>query len=251
MQKFGFSQYESQVYQTLMNEEQALEASLISKLSGVPKAKVYEVISRLIEKGVLLDSMLEKKKMYRAIPLEQLIQKLTLQFQDELEQLKEVKQKKAEPDDRVWNLATEDSIYVYSQALIESAQNTIYISAWKEIIVTYLSILERKEKEGVHVEVHVVGEMESNLKHVKYFVPTENQKELKKFQNIVVDDTDVIFAIAKEPAWHSIVTQSEQLVDVFRDFFYRDLIITLLSEKYDELLQQDHEYVELITKLRY
>jgi Predicted transcriptional regulators len=235
----------------MTNTGQALEASAISKLSGVPKAKVYEVINRLIDKGLLLDSMLEKKKLYRAIPLDNLIQKLTSQFQTDIEQLKLAEHKPFQPDDRVWNLVTEESIYAYSISLIESAKKTIYISTWKEIILGYLPLLEKKEREGVRVEVHVVGKIESNLQHLRYFIPAENQKELKKFQNIVVDDADVMFAIAKEPTWHSIVTQSEQLVDVFRDFFYRDMILTLISDKYDDFLLKDAEYVDLLAKLRY
>ncbi|WP_256760411.1 TrmB family transcriptional regulator [Cohnella sp. WQ 127256] len=251
LQKFGFSQYESQVYEMMVNAGQAVEASAISKQSGVPKAKVYEVISRLLDKGILLDSMLEKKKMYRAIPVDQVIQKLTSQFQSDIEQLSLIEQKQFTPDDRVWNLVTEESIYAYSISLIENAKKTIYISTWKEIILAYLPLLEEKEKQGVHVEVHVVGEMDSKLQNLKYFVPTESQKELKKFQNIVVDDTEVVFAIAKHPAWHSIVTKSEQLVDVFRDFFYRDVILTRLSDKYSDILQNDAEYVDLLSKLRY
>ncbi|BBI30842.1 TrmB family transcriptional regulator [Cohnella abietis] len=251
LQKFGFSQYESQVYEMMISAGQAVEASAIAKVSGVPKAKVYEVIARLLDKGVLLDSMLEKKKMYRALPLDRVIEKLTSQFQSDIEQLRLSEQKQFKPDDRVWNLATEESIYAYSLSLIESAKKTIYISTWKEIIEDYLPILEEKEKQGIHVEAHVVGEIDSKLKNLKYFVPSESQKELKKFQNIVVDDSEVVFAISKNPAWQSIITKSEQLVDVFRDFFYRDIILTLLSDKYNDILQNDAEYVDLLAKLRY
>jgi len=251
LQKFGFSQYESQVYATMIHVSQAMEASAISKQSGVPKAKVYEVIDRLLDKGILLGSMLDKKKVYRAIPLDQVIHKLTLQFQADVEQLKLSEQAEFQPDDRVWNLATEESIYAHSVALLRSAQKTIYISTWKDIIETYLPILEEKEQQGVHVEVHVVGTIEAKLSNLSYFVPTESQQELKRFQNIVVDDKEVVFAIAKDPVWHSIITSSEQLVDVFRDFFYRDVILTLLSDKYNDILLQDAEYVNLLSKLRY
>ncbi len=251
LEKFGFSQYESQVYEAVLVAGQAIDAAAVAKLSGVPKAKVYEVISRLLDKGILLDSMLEKKKVYCAVPVKQVIHKLTLKFQADIEQLQQLEQKQSMPDDRVWNLATEESIRAYSMTLIESARKSINISTWKEILPAYLPLLEEKERQGIRVEAHVVGKLETNLKHLRYFIPREDQKELKKFQNIVVDDAEVIFAIAKEPSWHSIVTKSEQLVDVFRDFFYRDMILTFLEDKYKDILQHDAQYVELLTKLRY
>ncbi|RLM13800.1 TrmB family transcriptional regulator [Gibbsiella quercinecans] len=251
LEKFGFSQYESQVYEAIISAECPVEASAVAKLSGVPKAKVYEVISRLLDKGILLDSVIEKKKVYKAISIEQVIKKLTLKFQSDIEQLKNVKKKKIKPDDRVWNLATEESIYAYSLALIDGAQKTINISTWKEIFLVYQPLLEEKERQGVLVEAHVVGELESSLRNLSNFVPHESQTGLKKFQNIVVDGAEVVFAITEGADWHSIATQSEQLVDVFRDFFYRDIILTFLEEKYRHILHSDDEYVGLINKLRY
>ena len=61
LKKFGFSQYESQVYEVLASSSEPLDATLIVKYSGVPKAKIYEVLSRMIEKGLVLDSVSEKK----------------------------------------------------------------------------------------------------------------------------------------------------------------------------------------------
>lgn len=251
LEKFGFSQYESQVYETMLIAGKAVEASAIAKLSGVPKAKVYEVISRLLDKGILLVSVLEKKKLYQAVPVEQVVQKLTMKFESDIKQLRLIEQKQVKPDDRVWNLATEESVYAHSTALIKNARRTINISTWNEILPRYLPLLEELEKQGVSVEAHVVGKIDSNLKNLKYFIPSERQKELKKFQNIVVDDSAVIFAIVKEPEWHSIVTKSEQLVDVFRDFFYRDVILTFLDERYSDILHNDAEYMDLLLKLRY
>lgn len=95
LQKFGFSQYESKVYEVLCASDEPLDATLIVKYSGVPKAKVYEVISRMIEKGLVLDSVSEKKKLYTALPLDLVIEKLTKEFQVSIDQLKNNSSKKS------------------------------------------------------------------------------------------------------------------------------------------------------------
>lgn len=65
LQKFGFSQYESQVFEVLASSEEPMDATNIVKYSGVPKSKIYEVLSRMIEKGMVLDSVSEKRSCIR------------------------------------------------------------------------------------------------------------------------------------------------------------------------------------------
>jgi len=62
LQQCGFTQYESQVYTSLITINQPLDATAIVKRSGVPRSKVYEVITKLIEKGIVLESFIEKKR---------------------------------------------------------------------------------------------------------------------------------------------------------------------------------------------
>ena len=82
LQQFGFTQYESQVYECLISDEQALDATAIVKQSGVPRAKVYEVLHRLSEKGLILESTVEKKRLYTALPIETTIEKLKADFEN-------------------------------------------------------------------------------------------------------------------------------------------------------------------------
>lgn len=78
LQNFGFTQYESQVYEVLSASDHALDAATVVKFSHVPKSKVYEVLQRLVEKGLILTSFHEKKKLYTALPIEMTIKSLQL-----------------------------------------------------------------------------------------------------------------------------------------------------------------------------
>src|SRR3954447_23969949 len=110
LRKFGFSQYESQVYEVLTSSNEPLDATFIVKYSGVPKAKIYEVLSRMIEKGLVLDSVSEKKKLYTALPLNLVIEKLTKEFQANISELKNKTSQNNMTDDRVWSLKVDSSI---------------------------------------------------------------------------------------------------------------------------------------------
>ncbi|MFP3473100.1 helix-turn-helix domain-containing protein, partial [Micrococcus sp. SIMBA_144] len=75
-QQFGFTQYESQVYEALITIDEALDATAIVKRSGVPRSKVYDVLRRMSEKGMVLESTTEKKRLYAPLPLDSAIKKL-------------------------------------------------------------------------------------------------------------------------------------------------------------------------------
>lgn len=251
LQKFGFSQYESKVFEALVTSGEPLDATKIVKLSGVPKAKIYEVLSRMIEKGMVLDSLSEKKKLYSALPLPLAIEKLTAEFQDNIKQLKIQSSKKSVSEDLVWSLKVDSSIRVQSRQLIQDAQSSVRISAWKDDLVEYLPLLEQKEANGVDVEVLVVGSLKPNIAKVHTLIPAEEHHTLERFRLIIVDEREIIFACEENRSWQAIKTMSKPFVKVFTEFFYHDLALAKISRKHHDLMMSDDEIRNILMQLRY
>ncbi|WP_096438304.1 TrmB family transcriptional regulator [Alteribacter populi] len=251
LQKFGFSQYESKVYEVLASSEEPMTTTTIVKYSGVPKAKIYEVLSRLTEKGMIMDSVSEKKKVYTALPLPLAIEKLTTEFQHNIEQLKINTAKKSYSDDRVWSLKDETSIRTQSKQLMQQAKKSIRISAWDNNLKEYLTLLEEKETEGIDVEVLVVGGLKTNLAKVYTLTPAEEHHALERFQLMIIDDQEVIFTGVEDRTWQAMKTMSNPFVKVFTEFFYHDVALTKISEKHHHLLMDDPEIRSILLKLRY
>ncbi|MBM7652428.1 TrmB family transcriptional regulator [Neobacillus cucumis] len=253
LQKFGFSQYESKVYEVLCASDEPLDATLIVKYSGVPKAKVYEVISRMIEKGLVLDSVSEKKKLYTALPLDLVIEKLTKEFQVSIEQLKNNSSKKIIMDDRVWSLKVDSSIQLQCKQLLQEAEHTIHISLWKEELSDYLPILLEKEQAGVKVEALVVGDVKEPIPLTALYTLSPNQEHqaLEKNRLIIIDEETILFAGVEKKAWQAMVTKSKPFVKFFTEFFYHDVALTKITKKYEEQLMNDEEIKQLLLRLRY
>ncbi|MBB2483261.1 TrmB family transcriptional regulator [Heyndrickxia sporothermodurans] len=251
LQKFGFSQYESQVFEVLASSEDPMDATNIVKYSGVPKAKIYEVISRLIEKGMVLDSISEKKKLYTALPLPLVINKLTSEFQNNVKQLENNTYKRTFYDEHVWSLKMESSIRAQSNQLVQEAKKSILISGWKDDIIEYLPILQDKEENGVEVEVLVVGNLETNLSHIHTLIPAVEHQTLERFRLIIIDDKEVIFAGMENQSWQALKTMSKPFIKVFTEFFYHDVALAKINEKHFDLLMNDEEIRNILMKLRY
>lgn len=251
LQKFGFSQYESNVYEVLVSSGDPLDATTIVKYSNVPKAKIYEVLSRMIDKGMIMDTISEKKKLYAALPLEVAIKKLTQEFQANIDTLKSRSRKRTFTDDRVWNLKANSSILVQFEKLIEEAEHSILLSAWSDDFAEYLPILEEKEKNGVKVEGLVIGEIESNLPNIHVLIPSEKHHSLERSRLIIVDEKEILFAGVENEQWQAMKTMSQPFVKFFTDFFYHDLALAKVTEKFYSQLMDDEEMRNLLMKLRY
>lgn len=249
--KFGFSQYESKVYEALSSGTKPMDATMIVKHSGVPKAKIYEVLSRMIEKGMVLESVSEKKKLYAALPLQLVIEKLTAEFQADIEQLESHQIKKEFIDDHVWSLKADASIESQIKQVIQDAGRSIRFSAWKDDFKKYLPLFEDKERQGIAVEALVVGEIKSDLANLVFFEPSEGHITLERFRLLIVDDSEIIFAGVEHGSWQAIKTRSQPLVRVFTDYFYHDLLLTKITTKYPEIMSKDQDIMNQLMQLRY
>ncbi|WP_433748733.1 TrmB family transcriptional regulator [Falsibacillus pallidus] len=251
LQKFGFTQYESKVYEALLSSTEPLDAAQLVKYSGVPKAKIYEVLGRMTEKGMILDSVSEKKKLYMALPLELAIKKLTSEFQESIDHLKANTPKKTITDDRVWSLKVDSSIQAQFLELLEKAEKAILISIWTDELEACLPILEEKERQGLHVEALIVGNAEADLKNLHILSPNEEHRMLEKNRLLVIDEEEILFAGVEEGAWQAIKTKSKPVVKFFAEFFYHDVALAEITKRYEETLMSDEEIKKLLMRLRY
>lgn len=251
LQKFGFTQYESQVFEVLTASDEPLDATTIGKYSQVPKSKVYEVLNRLIDKGLLKSSFTNRKKLYTALPLETTIQKLTSEFEANVEELKNKEYTLTQNDDRVWTIQNEGAISSISADLLESARSSIYISGWSDDLMDHLSILEKKQEEGVNVELLSVGRVNTKLQESHILMPDENHQALERHQLIIIDEKEIVLAGVEHEEWQGIQTSSSPLVKFFTEFFYHDVALTEITKKYEDTLKEDQQLQDILMKLRY
>ncbi|MCG7408420.1 TrmB family transcriptional regulator [Paenibacillus sp. ACRRX] len=254
LQKFGFSQYESKVYEALVTHAEPMDATTIVKHSGVPKAKIYEVIAKLVEKGIVSDAVSGKKRTYAAIPMQIVIDKLTHEFERDIADLRRAGTRRTYADDQVWSLKTNSSIQAYCRQLIDQAERSIVLSMWVDEFKEFAPLLEQKEQQGVDVEVLVTGGNPGAVKLTKMNVlePTDGHEMiLEQFKLIIADGNQVLFAGMEEGNWQAMRTMAQPFVKFFTEFFHHDVALAIISRKYATELMQDAEMKALLMRLRY
>ncbi|QOS78798.1 TrmB family transcriptional regulator [Paenibacillus sp. JNUCC31] len=251
LQKFGFTQYESQVYEAIFAQDAPLDATSIVNYSNVPKAKIYEVLNRLFDKGTVLTTMHGKKKLYMAVDLQSIILKIRADFEKDIEELKTYKIKRTFTDEHIWTLKDASSIASNIEQLIEEADSSILFLAWNEQMEKYRELLEQKEAEGVHVEVLAVGGLQTSLAHKYSLIPMLEDSNLEPSQLIIVDHGYLLFAGIEHDSWKAIKTTSKPIVKAMTDYFYHDVALTQITKKYGDQLLQDEEIARLLARLIY
>ncbi|MGP4077969.1 TrmB family transcriptional regulator [Halobacillus sp. K22] len=251
LQKFGFTQYESQVFEVLSASHQPMDASTIVRYSQVPKSKVYEVLNRMVEKGIILSSFTERKKLYNAVPLEAIIENLTDEFQANVEDLRNKEYTHRPVDDRVWTVKNSRTITSLTKELAENAKSSICLSGWSDHLKAFTPLLKQKKDEGVTVEILSVGELENSLPNTHVLIPNEGHDALERYQLLIVDEKEILFAGIEQGDWQGIQTLSRSLVKFFTEFFYHDVALTEITKKYEDTLMEDESIKQILMKLRY
>jgi HTH-type transcriptional regulator, sugar sensing transcriptional regulator len=252
--RFGFTEYENRVYETLHQAGKPMTGYALAKDSGVPRGKIYEVLHRLVDKGILLESMSGGKSEYQAVDLEIVIGALTRSFFDNVTQLRQAySEERREADDRVWMLKEERSMLLTMEEKIRKAKRSIHISLWSDEYATLLPLLEQREREGIAVEALSLGELHTPLAGLYTFpVPEHEQHSLQRWRLLVIDESELLLGIFHDGEMKGMMTAAAPFVQFFLDFFYHDVSLAEITTRYyDDVLVHDERIRNLLIKLRY
>jgi HTH-type transcriptional regulator, sugar sensing transcriptional regulator len=96
IQKFlelGLTERETKVYITLLSKK-SFTSSELQKSANIPRTKIYEVIAKMIERGICIERRVGKTKYYEAVEpkkaLHKVLEDYKSNFQYELEKKKEI-----------------------------------------------------------------------------------------------------------------------------------------------------------------
>jgi DNA-binding MarR family transcriptional regulator len=152
LQALGFGQYEAQAYVALLSRN-PLSGYELAKVSGVPRANIYNVLQKLEERGAVLRLETESGTRFAPVLPDELIHRLRSRLQSSLENAQHslcMLQTGAEQDP-VWNTRGYPALIEHACALIENAQEHLLVAAAPEEAPTLMESLDRAQARGVKV----------------------------------------------------------------------------------------------------
>ena len=148
LQDLGFTKNDSKVLLTLAKYK-ILSPADIAKFSNVDRARVYDSLNRLIEKGFIQKEPVKRGANYQVIPLEKIFQSIRSDYKSKIntslvieKAIVELEIEKEESEPRVWSLDTRDKIRKKIKELITSAENRIFFIITPDLLMPELGGFE-------------------------------------------------------------------------------------------------------------
>ena len=145
LQDFAFSKYESSCYLALLSQHPC-NGSQLSKLSGIARSRIYDVLRGLTRKGVVFEI---EKGLYVPLPFEELKKRLQTQFESNLSLLEKQVTRLTPDTDYEYLLTIQGQKEAITKAIdiIDAAREEIYLrlfpDSWKRLEKSIRKALKR------------------------------------------------------------------------------------------------------------
>lgn len=236
LKKLGFTVYEAKAYLALL-EQGPSTASVISRKSKVPQGKIYETLNKLIDKGIVIEKLLDPKK-YEALKPEEAFHKWTEDKKNEfeqlskeaLEQLKNLKKEKPEQsilDTISFIQGRKQNFDIATLAVKRCKKEILIISVGEQIPYPLFRELSSASKRKVKIKMIVTKHTQENKEILIEFIKHGFEIRHSKTQGYsiaVIDGQEIILSVRKPeyPNSGELVgfhIQNKELSDAFVKYF--------------------------------
>lgn len=141
LQTLGFTKNDSKVLLTLCKYK-ILSPADIAKYSSVDRARVYDSLNRLIEKGFIQKEPIKRGANYQVIPIEKIFKVIRDEYKKKIEKtlileksISKLEINKEELEPRVWSINSREKIRKKIKELIISAKERIFFIITPDLLM--------------------------------------------------------------------------------------------------------------------
>ncbi len=233
LEQLGFSTYEARVYLGLL-QQSPVTGYQLSKLSDVPRSRIYETLERLTAKGYAVVLQTDPAE-YRPLAARELLASLQEQFDGALSTLEDALSRlPAQSTESIWNLRGRDDILRRARTMITQAQESIYLVGWRETLQKLQPELEAAARRGIRIVVISCGEGAVSVgKHYQHAFEAELVQQCDTSINVVVDSMEVLVGATEpaetcEAAW----SRSAALILVTEEYIRHEVYLHKIIERF-------------------
>lgn len=161
LKELGFSQYEAACYMTLVGNH-PVNGSQLSKISGIARSRVYDVLRNLISKGYVIEV---NSGQYAPLPADELVRRLKRSFDSNIDAFEDQIAKASQKDDLeyVWTITGYDNVMEKALEMIKQATVEIYVRLFPRASRHLDKYLINAEKRGVKIRYIAMGKIKKSF----------------------------------------------------------------------------------------
>lgn len=157
LRDLGFSQYEAACYMTLVGNHPA-NGSQLSKLSGIARSRIYDVLRSLVTKGFVIEV---NTGQYAPLPVDELVRRLRRDFEANIQAFEAEIARADRKDDLefIWTLTGYENVMEKARLMIQGAKKEIYARLFPEADRHLSKDLIKAQKKGVAIRYIAMGDI--------------------------------------------------------------------------------------------
>lgn len=252
MKQLGLSEYEAKAYLSLL-ENYPVNGYSLSKKSGIPRSRIYEILESLKTKQIAFEEPGEKSKIYYPIDPKLLVNRLKQDFNNILDQVDSYTQRvydKTVTDNKLVVIKGRSPIIEFLTTLILNSKKRIAISMWEEEVLALCPALDDAKSRGVSLRGIYFGknnpydEIITHRRLDRYFL-----EKNERYMTIIIDDIHVVSGIVSRGENSQVTwTKDPGFVAISEDYIAHDLMVNLYATKLSTSEQKSYE--DYLDKIR-
>lgn len=241
LKKLGFNEYEAKSYVSLVKQG-PVSAYQVSKESGIPRARIYDVLNSLVEKGIVLREEINDTTRYSPLPVEIFLQKTQSEWQSTYsvisDSLRSLETSGKKMDNRVITIKEYKTIINYCETLIKKAEKRIIISMWDDMYEVLkeelVRIAEKVTVQGItlHVE-NPIGNIE-----IHRITPFTETPSTDHWFILSIDSKEMIYGPSIEERSVAFYTDDPVHIYLLEDYVWHDVLVNRLVRRSKDDLEK-------------
>lgn len=152
LNQLGFTDYEARAYVGLLRHS-PVNGYELAKASGLPRANIYGVLDRLVERGAARRLDTPEGVRYSAVPSAHLLEQLETDYHRNLDAARDALQRVAAPAefDPVWNLHDYEALLSEARTTIATATDELLIALQADEAAPLAEALRKARERGVRI----------------------------------------------------------------------------------------------------
>ncbi|MBU1168829.1 MAG: hypothetical protein KKD44_04605 [Proteobacteria bacterium] len=240
IKSLGFSEYEAKAYLCLLKIQPATPYE-IAQASGIPSSKIYEIISRMVEKQVFMPDGEGTKKKYMALLPKEFIERQRNHFNKTLSvletKLPELQNEKAVSF--IWNISDYHVLMDKAKTMIEEASGRILLSAWKterDLLETCLIDAQKREVDIAAIHFGKGDTVAGTVFHHPIEDTIYREKGGRGLLLITDFNAALMGTIDMDLRVHGAVSANQGFITLAEDYIKHDIYIMKIVNRFDDLL---------------
>jgi HTH-type transcriptional regulator, sugar sensing transcriptional regulator len=246
LQKLGFSEYEAKAYIALL-QRYPVNGAAVAKLSQIPRANVYAVLSKLEDRAAAIRVETEEGTAYAPVQPDILLQNLSSQFEGTVQSARRLMLSAASSieDIYVQNLQGEKQLLLHAYALINESCDELLMGIWVEHAQAFAGATAGAHTRGIKSTTLCLqgcpdecGYCQPNV--YRYSIsPTDDSRWFV----IVRDHSEMLIGAVREQRMVGIRTKQPALVEMVSGYIRHSIavaaLVTDLGKELEQLLRPE------------